>query len=258
MPDYLGITQEAAALTGSIDRRNVTTVNATGRVGRLAALVKDSWTTIQSEYRAWRFLRVEFPEDAIIGEGATTFTAESLNLENWDWWITGEDYGDVRPSIWPGTDETHRGQEQELVHQHYRPFRETYQTGTSLETRGRPTTFAIDEQDNLVVWPVPDQDYRIRGTYRRSPQVLEKGTDVPIIAEQFHNTISAYAVWLFHQVDEAEPNALITARQRYERRLGALRRRYLPIPSEPAFEPLGIGRRGSYRASSPVSQSISA
>lgn len=249
------ICQSAARLSGTIDPRTIATVeDASGRVALLADLVRAAWEEIQNEYRAWRFLTVDIPATAVLGEGIEAFTAGALNINDWAEWIPGIDEDTIPVTVWPaGASATLRNEEAELSWSEYRDFRLAYQTGTGVSTpAARPQAFSVDTQDRLVVWPVPDRDYRIAGTYRRAPQQLSNDADVPIIAQQYQDTIVWAGTLLLHRHDEAETNVLVTTQQGVNSRMAALRRRYLK-PTKVLREPLGAGRTGSVRPLSPAS-----
>lgn len=256
MSTYLELCREAAQLSGTIDRRTIAVVGAPGRLGLLADLMRSAWEEIQNQYRAWRFLTVDIPDTTRLGTGISAFEPNSLNLEHWAEWIPGTDEDTVPITIWPapGMEETgdpHRAQEISLSWEEYRVFRQLYQTGSSLSTpAATPRAFSVDNRDRLVVWPRPDRDYRIAGTYRRAAQRLSGNDDVPIIAQEHQDVIVWAAVLLLHRHDEAESNVLVTTQQGLDTRLAALRRRYLR-PTTLAFSPLGATPPGSVRPLSP-------
>ena len=257
MATFLELCQQAAGLSGTIDRRTVSTVDATGRIRILADLVRDGWTDIQNLYRAWRFLTVEFPEATELGEGISAFEASALNLQNWGSWIPGTDPGTIPLTIWPAAAEgeaadAHRAQEVELSFVDYRDFRQAYQTGASRATpAATPRAFSIDPLDRLVVWPTPERTYRLAGTYRRSAQELREDADVPIILPAYHDAIVWNGVLLLHRHDEAEADVLFTTQQGLDTRMAALRRRYLKA-TVLGYTPLGAAERGSVRSLSTV------
>ena len=57
------LVRRAAKYSGTIDYRTIASVDAVGRIGTLADTVSEAWVSIQNMYEAWRFLRVEFPDD---------------------------------------------------------------------------------------------------------------------------------------------------------------------------------------------------
>lgn len=253
---YLEIVRSVARLAGTVDSRSiVTTQGATGTVGMIAELVQAAWTEIQNAYRAWRFLVVDIPEETLLEQGLNTFTAESLNLSNWSEWIPGSEDGQVPMSVWPVD---RRGQETTLVPTDYRRFRQQYQYGSSVsdEQTGQPRVMAVDNQDRLVVWPTPDQDYRIAGTYRRLPQIFSGDTDVPIVSPEHHDAIIWQATLLVHRAEEADNAVLITTEQGALKRMASLRRRYLDAPKL-SYRPLGSGRSGYVGPLSPPNPTFS-
>jgi len=263
MATFLEIAQDVAALSGTVDRRAVTTVvEAPGRVGNIARLVRAAWLEIQNQSRSWRFLTVEYPSTTVLAQGIGAFTPENVGLRNWADWLPGDEAETVPITVWPATAQAGenaddlRRLEQPMVYTDYRRFRESYLTGAEAvaDRTGQPNTFAVDTLDRMVVWPTPDRDYRLAGTYRRAPQVLTGDEDVPIIAEQFHDAIVWAATLLLHREDEADANVLITTEQGLRERMVPLRRRYQGQPAL-AFRPLGAGRSGYSRPLSPRSLS---
>ena len=111
----------------------------------------------------------------------------------------------------------------------YRGYRGSYEIGTAAEnpTTGHPSAVAVDPQDRLVFWPVPDGDYRLGGTWRRAPQEFTADSEEPLVRAEHHQTlVSAGALWL-HRHDEAPANTLFTAETDFDADLQDLRRRYL-------------------------------
>ena len=252
---YLELVKRAAKYTGTIDQRTIASVDSVGRIGTLADTVSEAWVAIQNMYEAWRFLRVEFPSTSVLAEGAAAFTAGSLNLPNWSTWIAGGERGTVPLSIWPAGDDN-QDRERELTGTDYRYFRRLYQSGSNVDRAGQPQVFSVDTADRLVVWPTPDEDYRISGTYRRAAQVLENDGDVPIIEEAYQNVIFWSAVVLFDQVDEADMNAVLLAEKREAARMDDLKRRYLPVLDGYVYRPLGRGRTSAIRSRSTLSPTV--
>lgn len=252
MATYLEITRDVAGLSGTVDRRTVTTVDATGRIGLIASLVREAWLEIQNEHQAWKFLIAEFPEAAVLGAGISAYNAAALNLPNWSEWMTGREPGAIAPTIWPAEPEM-RAQESDLLYAEYPTFRASYQRGASVATAAAtPRAFSIDNSDRYVVWPPPDRDYRLSGTFRRTAQELTADDDVPIILKEHHPVITWAGLLLLHRRDEAPADVLITTQQGLDTRKAALRRRYLRKAAI-SGAPVGGGRAGVALPSSPPS-----
>ena len=261
---YLELVQDVAELSGSVDRRSVTAVDgAVGRIALLATLTQAAWLEIQNESRSWRFLTVEYPEGAILIEGATRFAPTALNIGSdsgapWAEWLEGNEDETVPLSNWPaealdGEDAaTLRNLEIEMSYTDYRRFRRRYLTGSARdEHSGQPVTFSINTADEMAVWPTPDRDYRLAGTYRREPQMLVADGDVPIIGAQFHDAIVWAATLLVHRQEEADPNVLFTTEMGLRKRMTPLRRRYQGQPRL-QYRPVGSSRSTATRPLSPA------
>ena len=97
-----------------------------------------------------------------------------------------------------------------------------------------------------MVWPVPDVDYHLAGTYRRLPQVFAADTEEPIIAAQHHGMLVSAGVLWTHRYDEVPANTIFTAQQTYEMDMGNLMRRYL-YGTRVVVGAAPIGRTGQSR-----------
>lgn len=257
--NFLEIVKETARLSGTVDPRSVETVDAPGRIGLIAALVRTAWTQIQAETRAWRFLTVELPDTAELNVGESALTHQSLNLTGpppepvpntvypppWSDWIIGEASGAAPWTIWrktPETGATLRADELRLLPVPYPAFRESYQRGVSVAEEGRPQAIAVDTQDRLVFWPKPTEDYLLSGTYRRAPQMLTDDDDEPIVADEFHHLLVWAGKLLLDHHDEAGNAVLLSDMNlpmTFQASMGALRSRYLNRGLSIAARPIG-------------------
>ena len=146
-------------------------------------------------------------------------------------WLTGSGSGTLPLTVWPADD---RAQELALASVEWASFAERYLTGLQRfqESEGQPQVVAVDPRERLRLWPVPDTEYRLAGTYLRQPQTLAADGDEPHgIAEADHDAIvwEAYALLLEH--DEPTDRRTIMAAQRQAAiRMDALRAAYLDPP----------------------------
>ena len=229
---FLDIVRRVAERSGTADPRSISSaLGAQGRIGTIANLVQDAWTQIQTRFGPWRFLIADLPDTAILTAGVRAHTRQALLGDaagTWADWIPGDATGTVPLSVWPA-DPEQRVRERPLTVVDHRGYRQSYEFGpyAASPTLQQPSIVAVDPHDRLVFWPVPDQDYRIRGTYRRTPQVFTADSEEPIILPQHHQTlVSAGVLWL-HRHDEAPANAIITAQGDHDADMQDLRRRYL-------------------------------
>ena len=217
MADFLTLTKRVARESGTADPRALTSVEAPGRPGRLASLVRDSWLSIQNRHDRWRFLRVPLPGDAVLGVGVNAFTPATFGITDWNEWLLGGLEDDPPLTVWPaGDNDAQRGLERALTILPFGVFTRRFHVGAERARTGRPDWVTVDQQDRLLVHPTPDADYRIAGAYRRVPQLLETNADTPddLIAEGYQDAIMWKAESLVDEVDEADANVIILARAR--------------------------------------------
>lgn len=253
--NFLEIVQATGQRSGTIDSRVVLTTGtgANERIRLIAGLVNSVWLEIQDQYRGWRFLIANLPSIFRFETGIARYPALASSFAlnaPWSEWIAGEDPESTPMTVWEADGD--RSDEKALYWIDYTAFNPTYERGETRTRTGRPQAVSVNEHDELVIWPVPDRDYSVAGTYRRAPQRLEDDDDVPIVAEEFHELLVWAATVLLHEVDEADPALIVTARQQANMRLAALRRRYLTRGARLSYRPIGGGSPG-IRSLSPLS-----
>ena len=106
----------------------------------------------------------------------------------------------------------------------YDPFYRTYIMGA--QQASRPIHYTVSPEGRLLVGPIPDKNYAMRGRYRRSPQVLAANTDVPIVSGQ-HDMLVWHALKTLHGSDEA-PTAYQFDAVKFDIMWGNFTREYLP------------------------------
>jgi hypothetical protein len=70
------------------------------------------------------------------------------------------------------------------------------------QTPGRPHFYSVDNQDRLVISPIPDGIYTVRGKYRKSAQYLTVDGDIPEMPVDFHSIIKDAALNYIEGFDE--------------------------------------------------------
>ena len=213
MATYLQLVKDLARATEVVDPGTISSVaGATGRVAQMAYLVQDAWTQIQNLHGdTWDFLTAEIPETARLTVGIREYTPQSLGLlptddepdiPQWARWD-----GPSPLSTWPvaadGTET--REEETDLTVSSWLEFREAYMRGANAVSdpglQAQPSVVTVDPLDRLVVYPEPDQSYRLAGYYTRAPQILEADGDVPIVSAEHHPTIVQAAKLLLDHSD---------------------------------------------------------
>ena len=264
--NLLELTQTVARFSGTVDPRSITTAaNSRGRIRTIVEFVREAWLEIQNSEQSWRFLTRALPESTTLQAGIEAVTPESLipsEAHLWANWLLGTGGSRVVPlSVWPAPPPTEtpespeariarRSKERNLVVRTWtggsNPFRE-FQTGSQAASPrdGQPQYVAIDPQDRLTFWPVPEQAYRLAGTYRRLPQELDADDAEPdLILPNHHMVIVRAAILKLYRHDEAPPQALFNAEQDLLVPMRALRRRYL-YGSRVGPAPAAIGPTGA-------------
>ena len=97
---------------------------------------------------------------------------------------------------------------------------------------GIPTTFSIDPQNKVALYPTPDKAYKVRGRHYKDNQSLTGDADVPEMPARFHDAIKWRALVLLATFDESFAQ-IQNWDAFYQPRLSALRHDQLPRISMP-------------------------
>lgn len=202
MSTFLELCQSVAADSGTVsDTSLLSPATVTGQTGRLLRVVnwtKEAYRQLQVMRSDWEWLRAEFE-----GETLVNVRRYSLNETNERWrnWVFTSSRGDPTFSCWL----TATGQTDERWLQ-YRPweyFRRTFLFGDNASETGRPAYISVDPQGQLVLHPIPDAAYTIRGEFMRGPQILAADAEEPELPEEYHEAIKWKALILLGIFDEA-------------------------------------------------------
>lgn len=222
MATYLSLVQDLARESGTLSPSSITSVTGlTGRPEKLAGWVRQAWTNIQNSRRDWGWMEADFT--APLSIGIAEYTPASLGIsDRFGRWITSG--YDIEPfSIY----ETATGvtDENALEQIDYRRWQTMY--GRGYHDAMRPTYVAIAPDQSLRLGATPDDNYKLRGIYYKSPQTLSAATDIPEMPSRYHDMIwmEAHRLLLIHDgayQEQAWPKAEFD-RMRFE-----LERDYLP------------------------------
>ena len=80
----------------------------------------------------------------------------------------------------------------------------------------QPTSYTLKPDRTVELYPIPANDYSVRGLYVKKPQQLVNDFDVPILPEEFHQLIVYQAMMLYAQY-EAAPEIFQAGVQGYNR-----------------------------------------
>ena len=179
--------------------RSITTVTGlTGREAMVVEWVQDAWQDIQTSRADWRWMQGEFSSTAV-ASGTQRYTPADLGITRFGHWRVDRDYDDDSGlSIFL----TSKGQADERQLRFYRwstggpdqDFHDLYLRGQHATRTGYPQVVSIDPSDRLVLYPIPDAPYTIRGRYQKSPQTLAADADVPEMPAHHHQVIWSKAL----------------------------------------------------------------
>lgn len=188
MSTYLELVKDAARESGTVPGYSAisSAVGQTGRVALFAAWVNQAYRDIQNKRDDWRWLTAEFEGTAI--NGVDTFAASdlSIDVDRFSHWIIPND-GLEHFTCYPTADGV--SEEAFLIQRTWQDFRRRFKMGTEAAVAGRPSHFAISPRDEVVLYPIPDADHVLKGSYYKGPQVLAADSDIPEMPRRYHDAI---------------------------------------------------------------------
>ena len=99
-------------------------------------------------------------------------------------------------------------------------------------SHGQPTNYTQRFDRNIELYPIPNQNYAVRGLYVRKPQRLVNDFDEPILPEEYHQLIVYQAMMLYAQY-EAAPEIFQAGVQGYNRLYNRMVNSETPVVSLP-------------------------
>lgn len=170
-------------------------ISVQGQAGELLQVVEwviQSYIEIQNRTQ-WRWLKRPFQFQTTASDGDyaytdVTDTLEGAPIDRFTGWCLNDD--DDPPKIYKTA--TGVSDQVWLTWLDLASFRSIHRIGT--QTDQRPRHVAVNNQDALLLGPLPDDDYTVTGWYWRGPQVLATNDEVPEMPSQFHQLIVYYAM----------------------------------------------------------------
>jgi len=199
--NFLQLCQKLARDSGTATDGNPSTVvGQTGRMGKIVQWVNDAYRTIQVSYPTWRWLQGTFSGQTI---------ANQRNYDGNDMGVTTRfrefdctyDENEDRYSIYLTSDGV--ADEGSLRFLPYRDFFVTKMRGT--QTPGKPVYFTIDPAGEMLLAPIPDAAYTIRGPYFKDIQELALSADEPEMPDRHHQVIIDLALMFYLGVADESP-----------------------------------------------------
>jgi hypothetical protein len=210
--------------------------NQTGDFADIVRWVRSAWVDIQNRNGGlWLWLNRPFTLQTVASQQAYRWDeADDITgvvvqgtpptagaIDRFNRWLL-EDL--VRPpSIYLTSDGV--AGERQLVWMPYELFQRLFLFGP--QNAQPPTYISVNEQEEIVLGPAPNDIYTVRGRYARGPQVLAASAEVPEMPARYHDVIAWYALrrYAFNQV---APEALANAADQIQRYLRQLELSQLP------------------------------
>jgi hypothetical protein len=200
--------EDLASLEGNLPRE----------IARLRTWIADSWVEIQMLHeRHWRFMFTE-SSGFTVPIGATVLNPTEYAADDVAEWDV--DSFRIAP---PGGA---RKDSKPITYQDYFWFRDS--EGLDPSIQGTPRVFTVHPNtEALHIAPASDAEYVLYYDYRRQPQVLTNGVDIPIIPARFHPLIVYWALEKY-AIFESAQEVLLRAQTEKARYLANLEVDQLP------------------------------
>lgn len=160
-----------------------------GESKRFVDWVKAAWERIQMRRPDWLWMRAPFTP-VTLSAGVSTFSAAEAGADRFLRWHLRS--FSVYKLL---SDET------PMQYMVYEYFRERFLVGQ--QSPGRPLYFTVAPDMSIIVAPVPDSEYTVRGDYQKSPQELAADDDVPEMPAHHHMAIVWQALMWYARYESA-------------------------------------------------------
>lgn len=202
MSTFLELCQKTAEESGTIPNLGdpTTTEDQTGRLYRIIGWVREAYEDIQLHSSKWRWMNADFSGQTI--SGTQNYNASSLGItERFSRWLIAGPKGDNLFTVYKTADG--QADEGHLDFWDWSRFRRELMIGSRATETGKPQIVSVNDNNELVFYPIPDAEYTIRGRYRKSPQSLSADNEVPEMPAEFHAAIKWRALMFMGVYDEA-------------------------------------------------------
>lgn len=226
MSTFLQLCSLLATRSGAIGTAPVTVAGQTGRQAKCVDWIMNAWEIIQSDFADWNWMQAEVAATALT-ISQTGYTGAQLGIATRFAAFKGDrDVDGILYRPWTLYDNSiGQSDERALREISFVQWRETYDRGS--HDAQRPTVYALAPDNTIRFGSKPDKAYRVRGEYRKTPQILAADADTPEMPDRFHQIIVWRAIMLIAGHDESDP-AYNQAAQKYGEIMLALQRECLP------------------------------
>ena len=185
---------------GGISGQLTSCENQTGEALRVVQWVAQAYSDILNDQAmSWRFIHKTFTKQLTANKG--TYSFEEIGVENGVQWDTREMRVATREDL---SDETF------ITHMSFPDFREFWMFSSRRTVASRPLNAAADNDMNLVLGPIPAENYWLNFQAMVQAPDLVRNEDTPVFPERFHigivwNALRSYGMF------EAAPEVVARA-----------------------------------------------
>lgn len=194
--NFLQLCQRTVRESGTISG-DATPPAVTGQSGRLLKVVTwtaEAWNEIQNLHDDWLWMQGEYSGATIPGNAR--YTGASWNIPRFGRFLTPTESVTIATGAGVADECPLRLIEYEL-------WRREFGRGTQIPNR--PTCYAISPAGELVLGPIPNAIYTVRGLFQKIAQSLEANADIPELPDaSLHTVIVWKALLLLSQFDEGQ------------------------------------------------------
>lgn len=206
----------------------VTTVSQQGMFEKIVKWVADSYRDIQLRYPNWRWMRAPFSVNTVAADdtyayGECTDTQTALAISRFASWWAHDRIDRFKINL------TSAGVSSQnwMLYLPYENFKYIYKFGVQQGQPGQPIYVAVDDNDQIIIGPVPNGIYTITGSYQRGPQILAADGDTPDLPSRYHDLIVYYAMERY-ATNSIAPEVLARAIREGARMMRSLEQSQLP------------------------------
>lgn len=219
---YLQLCQRLVTEAGIPGGGPTTTVNQTGKLGKVTGWVADAWKNIQLSRPNWNFMWEEFTFDTV---------ADIRDYLAADYLITDLHLWDKNSFLIYKT-ATGASDQSELLHNDYKVWRGKYRNQMTARPTERPTLMTILPNKKIRFEPMPDDIYTIEGEYKRTAQLFAADADEPTGLDDDYQMMIVWQALKYYASYENAPEVMDEAELQFDILLQRLEPEELPTMSE--------------------------
>jgi len=183
--DYLALTKQISLECSISGDGPASVANQIGQTQLIVNWTNKAYEDIQRDSLYWHFRQLE-------KTFSTVSTVEAYKTEMSDV---------VEVKQYSVTLYLAKADESFLTELAYDAFKKKYRFG--VQATGRPTEYSIHPDGSMLLGPIPDDTYTVNFEYIRTIHSLVNDTDLPIIPQDYQNTIKWKACLYYAGYEEA-------------------------------------------------------